>query len=194
MPRKGNGVSPALKHGAYAKATLLPGEDPDEFKKLHEGLIAEFRPNGRMEEETIASIARLMWRRQNLPHFEIAQLSQYMADVIRKVVSLEPITDKEDKEFLGKVGGLIEPHLYPQMRKWVRPGRELEDGEVHELLKVAALNRLMKELDVEERLDAMIERLIKRLLFVRGLKSVTSSEVIASSYAPRKSLPRIQPS
>jgi hypothetical protein len=33
MSSKGNGVFSALKHGAYAKATLLPGEDPDEFKR-----------------------------------------------------------------------------------------------------------------------------------------------------------------
>ena len=35
-----NGVSPALKHGAYAKATLLPGEDPEEFKKLPGGIYS----------------------------------------------------------------------------------------------------------------------------------------------------------
>jgi hypothetical protein len=149
-----------------------------------------------MEEETVASIAHLMWRRQNLAHFEIAQLSHYMADVIEKVTSLEPITDKEDKEFLAKVGGLIEPHIrekYPRMRrKW--PRRKLADGELLEVSKVATLNRLMKELDVEERLDTMIDRLIKRLLFLRGLKSITSSEAMTSSYAPRKSIPRVQPS
>jgi hypothetical protein len=33
----------------------------------------------------------------------------------------------------------------------------------------------MKQLDVEARLDAMIDRLIKRLLFVSGLKSVSAS-------------------
>jgi hypothetical protein len=37
-----------------------------------------------------------------------------------------------------------------------------------ELSKEATLNSLMKQLDVEVRLDAMIDRLIKRLLFVRA--------------------------
>ena len=44
-----------------------------------------------------------------------------------------------------------------------------------EIVKIAALNRLMKELDVAERLDAMIDRCLKRLLFVRGIKSLAPS-------------------
>jgi hypothetical protein len=59
MPIKRKRPPPALKHGAYPEAALLPGEDPAEFKALHKGLIADFRPNGRMEEEGVLSIARL---------------------------------------------------------------------------------------------------------------------------------------
>jgi hypothetical protein len=59
MPARANKVSPALKHGAYSEATLLPGEDPDDFKKMHMGLIAELAPNGRLEKETVAEIAKL---------------------------------------------------------------------------------------------------------------------------------------
>ena len=65
--------------------------------------------------------------------------------------------------------------------------------EVVEGYNGAVLARLMKELDVEERLDAMIDRLIKRLLFLRGLKSVTSSEVMALPSSAPKSLPRSRP-
>jgi hypothetical protein len=67
----------------------------------------------------------------------------------------------------------------------------LAAGELVEGLKAATLNRLMKELDVEQRFDAMIDRLIKRLLFVRGLKSIASSEVMPPSSSARTSLPRI---
>jgi hypothetical protein len=44
MPIKRKRLPPALKHGAYSEAALLPGEDPAEFKALHKGLIADFRP------------------------------------------------------------------------------------------------------------------------------------------------------
>jgi hypothetical protein len=63
-----------------SEVALLPREDPADFKELHRGLIAEFAPNGRMEEETVASIARLMWRRQNLAMFEIGQLSHLIVE------------------------------------------------------------------------------------------------------------------
>jgi hypothetical protein len=197
MSSKGNGFSPALKHGAYAKAALLPGEDPVEFNKLHKGLIAEFRPNGRMEEETVASIARLMWRRQNLADYENTQLAQYTAEWIKKGAAQAPTNSEDDKEFLAEVERLIEPYIRPPHRaskKRVRTHRELPAGDLVEVSKVAILNRLTKELDVEERLDAMIDKLIKRLLFVRGLKSISSSEAMASPYSAGKSLPRIQPS
>jgi hypothetical protein len=35
MPIKRKRLPPALKHGAYSEAALLPGDDPDEFKALH---------------------------------------------------------------------------------------------------------------------------------------------------------------
>ena len=49
-------------------------------------------------------------------------------------------------------------------------------GEFSELLdvgKAATTAGLMKELEVKERLDAMIDKCLKRLLFVRGLKSIS---------------------
>jgi len=64
---------PALKHGAYSTTALLPGEDAAAFKKLHQGVIAELNPNGPLEEETVADIARLVWRKQNLGTFRIAE-------------------------------------------------------------------------------------------------------------------------
>jgi hypothetical protein len=46
--------------------TLLPGEDPAAFKKLHQKLIDELKPVGALEEDIVADIARLIWRKQNL--------------------------------------------------------------------------------------------------------------------------------
>jgi hypothetical protein len=62
-----------------------------------------------------------------------------------------------------------------------------------EISKTATLKRLMKELDVEQRLDAMIDKLIKRLLFLRGLKSITSSAATPSpSTAQKRLTPRTE--
>src|SRR5262245_58242319 len=71
-----NKLHPALKHAGYSATTLLPGEDPAAFEKLHRALIHEFAPVGTLEEEIVADMARLTWRKQNLATFRIAQLAQ----------------------------------------------------------------------------------------------------------------------
>jgi hypothetical protein len=190
MPIKAKRLPSALKHGAYSEAALLPGEDPAEFKALHKGLIADLRPNGRMEEETVLSIARLTWRRQNLARFEVGQLSHHIWEILRRVAAEESDhIRKKDKEILA---------AFDKVTEATRRAREAGGTSDHQTSvefvegwKVATLNRLLKELDVEERLDAMIDRLIKRLLFVRGLKSITSSGVTGSPSSARTSLPRV---
>jgi hypothetical protein len=202
MPTRGQRVSPALKHGAYSEATLLPGEDPAEFKELHRDLIAEFTPNGRIEEETVATIARLMWRRQNLARFEIGQLSYFLAEGFKKAAlaeasknaneSQERRNSKDDDELIAEFEELIEADKRVAKAEGARKGEA--EAEWFEITKAAALTRLMKELDVEERLDAMIDKSIKRLLFVRGLKSITSSAATESSPTPRKGVRRVRAS
>jgi hypothetical protein len=187
MSIKAKRLPSALKHGAYSEAALLPGDDPDEFKALHEGLIADFSPNGRMEEETVLSIARLTWRRQNLARFELGQLSHYIFETLKRVLAEESDSIRKfDKEIMAAFDKVAEVSKRAREAKGTRPAVEVVEG-----WNVAVLARLMKELDVEQRLDAMIDRLLKRLLFVRGLKSITSSEVMPSPSSARTSLPRI---
>jgi hypothetical protein len=51
---------------------------------------------------------------------------------------------------------------------------------------VESLDLTMKQLQVEERLDAMIDRLIKRLLLVRGVKSIMSSAPTVSPSSAKR--------
>src|SRR5205807_1903784 len=71
------------KHAGYSAITLLPGEDSAAFEKLHRALIAEFTPNGALEEDIVADIARLTWRKQNLATFRIAKLAEWRRQSIR---------------------------------------------------------------------------------------------------------------
>ena len=83
---------PALKHGGFSVTALLPGEDPAAFEKLYQDLIAELQPDGPSENETVATIARLMWRKQNLETFRIAEAARKRYSAIRsaKVPSTTP--------------------------------------------------------------------------------------------------------
>src|SRR5882724_643344 len=67
---------PALKHGAYAATAILPGESRTDFEKLHRDLIAEYSPNGLHENDIVATMARLLWRKQNLKTLRIAELAR----------------------------------------------------------------------------------------------------------------------
>jgi hypothetical protein len=183
-------VSPALKHGAYSEAVLLPGEDPSEFEELHRGLVEELTPHGRLEEETIAALARLVWRRQNLQMFEIGQLSHLIATALEKAAAKEPgeRDSLDDDEIISEFNELAEANQRYDKAQGTR--KEKAGSELFEISKTATLKRLMKELDVEERLDAMIDKLIKRLLFLRGLKSITSSAATPSPLPLKRGLGR----
>src|SRR6516225_5867500 len=75
-------IHPALKHGGYAATALLPGEDPAAFDKLLEGLIAELAPTGALEEDIVSTIARLVWRKQNLATYRIAAFAHNRLNAI----------------------------------------------------------------------------------------------------------------
>jgi hypothetical protein len=158
----------AVKHAGFSPTTLLPGEDPAAFEKLHEELTAELAPAGPLEQAIVASMARLVWRRQNLATFRIADLARQRLSAIEREnshcgpdVAQLNAADESDcaqaREELGEMYAFIE------------------------IGETATLERLMEDLGIEDRLDAMIDRCMKRLLFVRGLKSISST---SSSSAP----------
>jgi hypothetical protein len=112
-----------------------------------------------------------MWRRQNLGQFEIAQLSHYMAEQLRLGALKED--KKRDDELMAEYKKIVEANKRAHNLKGEQGVKA--DAELLVIMQKTSLTLLMKELDVEERLDAMIDRLIKRLLFLRGLKSITPS-------------------
>jgi hypothetical protein len=70
----------ALKHGAFAKVAILPGEDPREFEELHFGLIEEWRPEGPTEEDAVLAIANGIWRKRRVQKFREARICRGKID------------------------------------------------------------------------------------------------------------------
>ena len=64
----------AVKHGAFAKTAILPGEDPQEFEELHSALIEEWAPIGPTEEDAVLSIAKGVWRKRRAQKFLGAEI------------------------------------------------------------------------------------------------------------------------
>jgi hypothetical protein len=74
----------ALKHGAYSATAVLPGEDLAGFKELHQKIIADLAPVGPLEDDIVGTITRLLWRKQNLATFRLAELAREYDAAIRR--------------------------------------------------------------------------------------------------------------
>jgi hypothetical protein len=59
----------ALKHGFYAGAPLIPGEDPEEFNNLYAELIDEWKPSGPTLRDGVFELADLRWKQRRLKKF-----------------------------------------------------------------------------------------------------------------------------
>ena len=148
----------AFKYGAYSATAVLPGEDEDAFRELHQKIIAELAPVGALEEDLVGTIARLLWRKQNLAILRIVEFARQHGVELRAErpsFRMERLLD-QTREELG------------------------EDYQLVEIGETATVDRLLEDLQVEERLDAAIDKCLKRLLFLRGVKSLSSAASAAS--------------
>jgi hypothetical protein len=175
--------SAALKHGGYSGLTLLHGEDRFAFEKLRRQLFDELKPQGRLEQEIVTDIARLMWRKQNLGSYGLTQTIRIFEDVL--ITSCKILSAQKDTEEFVKSADnykvILEAKDKVEAQEQSASKAETERLlKEHDVLKMATFEGLMREWEVEERLGAMIDRCLKRLLFVRGLKSLDRSAEVAS--------------
>ncbi len=91
-------IHPALKHGGYSGMSLLPGEDPAEFEKLHNDLIAEYGPIGQHEHEIIETMARLVWRKRCLWTYGLAEFARKRYSEIELEKENAVLSDDEEIE------------------------------------------------------------------------------------------------
>jgi len=174
-------IRSALKHGGYSNTTLLPGEDRAAFEKLHKDLIAEFEPSGRLEEDIINTLARTMWRKQNLETYHLMGQANYRYSQIREKYFPTPelpllapwMSDERSPEQIEQANRDLEK----QARK--------ELGNDWEFVSNYTIKNMFDDWTVIERLDAMIDRCVKRLLMVWGVKSMSISAPAASSNRKR---------
>jgi hypothetical protein len=173
---------PALKHGGYSVNTILPGEDAAAYEKLHRDLVAELSPKGVLEEDIVAEMARLMWRKQNLATLGRAERARERREAIRSQRAKDALAERNaaNSRLSERLRYAVE--LSPAEREAAAQAADelarAELGDDYELAKIAEIatvDRLMRDLGVRDRLDAMIDRCLKRLLFVRGLKSLPAA-------------------
>ena len=182
MAKRQSEIRPALKHGGYSGTTLLPGEDAAAFEKLHRDLIAELAPVGRLEDHIVLTIAHLVWRKQNLSTYRLAEQVRNRCSAIYS--SLVPRIDFGLSSFDDR-----DPEDVRAAEREAEEQARSELGNAWKLVEMgdaATTDHLLDELSIIDRLEGMIDRCLKRLLFVRGLKSnsSTSSESKSSTAPP----------
>jgi hypothetical protein len=172
-------VPPALKHGIYSGIGLLPTEDPVKFQKFKKERFAELALVGPLEEDIGEEIVCFEWRRKNLATYALADRARVRHSSIYfklqpLLLQLPPLEGPETRS----------PEELDALRKAADEQARAELGAAVELVKigdVATFEFLQRELALRERLDVMIARAYKKLLYVRGIKSMTSSAAAAPS-------------
>ncbi len=150
MPNQKLKYPNAHKHGVFAATAILPGEDQQEFEKLHSALVEEWMPAGATEEDAVLSIAKAVWRKRRVQRFLEVQLW------------LDPLDPSYRPSFRDyrEVHGL-EPSTEPEQITALRRSAETVSGELFK-----------QELALDERLDAMIDRALKRLIQTKAMKQM----------------------
>jgi hypothetical protein len=188
MPKNSKRVPPALKHGLYSGFGLLPTESRSKFRKFKKQVFAELNLIGRLEEDIGEQIVVLEWRRQNLATYDLARRASARRSAIDSEL-IPPLRYIQGGPYLDYVEPVPDPeNPTPQQLRAARRRADkriqIELGAALELVglgDVATFDYLDKRLAVEDRLDAMIARLYKKLAYVRAIKSMSPPSLPAPS-------------
>jgi len=182
MSKRTNHVPPALKHGIYSGIGLLPTEDPAEFQKFKQEIFDEYIPVGRSERNIVENMACKMWRRQNLFTYCLAKRAGGRHSSI--YCTLRPPAVWDFPFLQSHEPETRSAEELEALRKRADQQARIELGSAIALVEigeVATFEYMEKELAMMERLDAAIARDLKSLLYVRGIKSMSSSGAVAPS-------------
>lgn len=97
----GRSAGKTESHLMALRASMLElGEDPEEFSRLHEGIVASFRPSNRAQEALAREIAWLHWERQRLERAQAALFA-------RRIQELEIQRQRKSLEISQKISAQI---------------------------------------------------------------------------------------
>ena len=181
----------ALKHGAFSKINFLPGEDPQEFENLKSSLFAEYNATGRSEEEVLESIAAVIWKERRLGlYLHIKVLRDKLSREAKQPPrgALDPLALAIARFKAGGKADPVEERILDKDRaeeEAERIAREKEAAEAEKnrtdderLLAIGdefTLDELNKELEVQAKLQAILDRLFKRLWQIKAFKPLMSA-------------------
>jgi hypothetical protein len=192
----------ALTHGANAKEVMLWSEKYEDYEALCAGLYQEFNPSGSTEEYLVRTLVDLRWRRRRLECHEQIAIQQRLDKVrdenehshhVDNLRSFAPeFAEANSVEQVEAVLATLSPIYRNTIRdrwpfnagdtpqKW---GPKIAQGllawnrvprheQADEFTRIMDLDEFDMALDRIERLDAMIDRTIKRLMQLKTMKQM----------------------
>ena len=184
-------LHPALKHAGYSALSVLPGENAAEFEKLHRDRDCRITPPMARPR----TISLRPWRACSgaskiLQRFELRSLLDVVAiksDMrnFRRICTDLLLT-------FGPIKEEVDPAVREAATRAAEDQARKELGDTYELAglaevgETATVDGLMKDLEIQDRLDAMFDKCIKRLLMVRGLKSIYERVIFSTSETSRR--------
>jgi hypothetical protein len=118
----------------------------------------------------VASLAHLLWRKKNLCTFRLAERARQRMIEIQEAIISGPSLNPPSSHGADPLDA-----GFAQKERAAEAEARKELKELYRLVEIgeeATIACLMKDLAVHERLDAMIEKCLKRLLLIRGVKSL----------------------
>jgi hypothetical protein len=190
----------ALKHGANAKEVMLWSERYEDYESLRAELFLEFSPSGSTEEYLVRTLLDLRWRRRRLDCHEQITIQKRLHEIREKneasrhIENLRALAAEFNEATSGeKVEALLARLGYEEFIRKQWPLQEGEDAntwgpkiakgllslrsasrheQADEFIAVVDLDAFDMALARIERLDAMIERTIKRLMQIKTMKQM----------------------
>ena len=194
----------ALKHGANAKEVMLWSEKYEDYESLRADLYLEFTPSGSTEEHLVQTLLDLRWRRRRLDCYERITIQKRLDKIreenetsghienLRSFASeFNEAADAEKVEALlatlsslysitvrhrwplqtGEDPSTWGPKIAKGLLAWIPPKRH---EQADEFIAIVDLETFDVALARIERLDAMIDRTIKRLMQIKTMKQMHS--------------------
>jgi hypothetical protein len=172
----------AWKHGGYSNLGVLPGESAQVFKRLQQSLIDELEPSDPTECDAVLSLAKCMWRKSRLAIYgQITTARTKANDVDPLQKALDAFKAARSKRNSDPPPPAAQKSLTPPEEQ----GLPAEERREHDLTQEDTLEqhlmklgeqitpeKLIEEIELAVRLDARIDRLLKRLFQLKAAKQM----------------------
>ena len=198
----GNKKHNALKHGANAREVMLWSEKYEDYEALRAELYREFKPSGSTEEYLARTLLDLRWRRRRLECHEQIAIQKRLDEIrelnenSHHVENLRSFASKFEEATGVEQVEVVLASFSPLYSNTVRKQWPLETGDdpskwgpkiaagllawkpaprheqADEFIKILDLDEFDVALNRIERIDAMIDRTVKRLMQVKTMKQM----------------------